>query len=110
MTNNQGSREMAVVISSTMPSAKYSCSGSPLMFWNGSTAIDGLSGSTKGGFTAPPAVASEGPAQPHPLAVRHRAQFELHLQRPSHRREAGRTGAWRPLCARRFGAQGRKPG
>ena len=30
---------------STMPSAKYSCSGSPLMFWNGSTAIDGLSGS-----------------------------------------------------------------
>ena len=34
----------AVMISSTMPSAKYSCSGSPLIFWNGSTAIDGLSG------------------------------------------------------------------
>ena len=33
------------MMSSTMPSAKYSCSGSPLMFWNGSTAIDGLSGS-----------------------------------------------------------------
>ena len=32
------------MISSTMPSAKYSCSGSPLMFWNGRTAIDGLSG------------------------------------------------------------------
>jgi hypothetical protein len=32
------------MISSTIPSAKYSCSGSPLMFWNGSTAIDGLSG------------------------------------------------------------------
>jgi hypothetical protein len=32
------------MISSTMPSAKYSCSGSPLMFANGSTAIDGLSG------------------------------------------------------------------
>jgi hypothetical protein len=31
-------------MSSTMPSAKYSCSGSALMFWNGSTAIDGLSG------------------------------------------------------------------
>src|SRR3954465_15229537 len=31
-------------MSSTTPSAKYSCSGSPLMFWNGSTAIDGLSG------------------------------------------------------------------
>src|SRR5262249_52874507 len=28
-----------------MPSARYSWSGSPLMFWNGSTAIDGLSGS-----------------------------------------------------------------
>src|SRR5439155_23361152 len=37
--------ESAVVISSTMPSAKYSCSGSPDMFWNGSTAIEGLSGS-----------------------------------------------------------------
>jgi hypothetical protein len=28
-----------------MPSAKYSCSGSPLRFWNGRTAMDGLSGS-----------------------------------------------------------------
>jgi hypothetical protein len=27
-----------VIMSSTMPSAKYSCSGSPLMFWNGNTA------------------------------------------------------------------------
>ena len=36
------------MMSSTMPSAKYSCSGSPLMFWNGSTAIDGLSGSGSG--------------------------------------------------------------
>ena len=36
------------MISSTMPSAKYSCSGSPLMFWNGSTAIDGLSGNGSG--------------------------------------------------------------
>ena len=37
------------MISSTMPSTKYSCSGSPLMFWNGSTAIDGLSGSGSAG-------------------------------------------------------------
>src|SRR5215475_13590502 len=39
------------MMSSTMPSAKYSCSGSPLIFWNGKTAIDGLSGSAsdKGG-------------------------------------------------------------
>src|SRR5207302_10042912 len=41
-------RESAVMISSTMPSAKYSCSGSPDMFWNGSTASDGLSGSASG--------------------------------------------------------------
>src|SRR6516162_9563844 len=33
------------MISSTMPSAKYSCSGSPLILANGITAIDGLSGS-----------------------------------------------------------------
>ena len=26
-----------------MPSAKYSCSGSPLMFWKGKTAMDGFS-------------------------------------------------------------------
>ena len=38
------------MMSSTMPSAKYSCSGSPLMFWNGSTAIDGLSGSGERGL------------------------------------------------------------
>src|SRR5436189_234946 len=40
MTNSTLVRESAVMISSTMPSAKYSCSGSPLMFWNGSTAMD----------------------------------------------------------------------
>jgi len=37
------------MISSTMPSAKYSCSGSPLRLANGSTAIDGLSGSANSG-------------------------------------------------------------
>ena len=31
-----------VMISSIMPSAKCSCSGSPLMFWKGKAAIDGL--------------------------------------------------------------------
>src|SRR5215468_4010432 len=34
----------AVKMSSTMPSAKYSCSGSPLMLANGKTAIEGMSG------------------------------------------------------------------
>ena len=47
---------------------------------------------------------------PHPLAVRHRPQFELHLQGPSRRREAGRARTRRALCARRLGAQGRRPG
>ena len=44
MTNSQRQRDSAVMISSAMPSAKYSCSGSPLMLVNGRTAIDGLSG------------------------------------------------------------------
>jgi hypothetical protein len=44
MTNSSRKRESAVRISSAMPSAKYSCSGSLDTFWNGSTAIEGLSG------------------------------------------------------------------
>ena len=46
----------------------------------------------------------------HPLAVRDRPQFELHLQGPSRRREAGRPRTRRALRARRHGAQGRQPG
>ncbi len=45
----------------------------------------------------------------HPLALCHRPQFELHLQRPSHRREAGRARTECPLCPRRLGAQGGRP-
>ena len=44
MTNSDGKRDSAVMMSSAMPSAKYSWSGSALIFVNGSTAIDGLSG------------------------------------------------------------------
>ena len=36
------------MMSSTIPSAKYSCSGSPLIFVNGRTAMEGLSGSGSG--------------------------------------------------------------
>ena len=43
MTKNARLRDRAVVMSSTMPSEKYSCSGSLLRFAKGSTAIDGLS-------------------------------------------------------------------
>jgi len=46
----------------------------------------------------------------HPLAVRHRPRFELYLQRPSHRCEAGRPRARRWLRARRQRAQGRRSG
>ena len=42
----------------------------------------------------------------HQMAVRHRAQFDLHLQGPCRRREAGRPRARRALCARRQRAQG----
>ena len=46
----------------------------------------------------------------HPLAVRHRAQLELHLQGPGGGREAGRPRAGRALRAGRQRAQGREPG
>src|SRR6266705_5612844 len=48
ITNSDLKRDSAVMMSSTIPSAKYSCSGSPDMFWNGSTAMDGLSGRAGG--------------------------------------------------------------
>jgi len=38
---NQGMRDIAVTISSAIPSLKYSCCGSPLMVSKGNTAIDG---------------------------------------------------------------------
>ena len=44
----------------------------------------------------------------YPLAVRHRAQFELHLQGPGGGREAGRPRAGRALCAGRQRAQSRR--
>jgi hypothetical protein len=42
MTNRSRKRESAVIMSSVRSSAKNSCSGSPLMLTNASTAIDGL--------------------------------------------------------------------
>src|SRR5712691_3249814 len=59
MTKSQRIRESAVMISSTMPSLKYSCSGSPLMFWNGKTEIDGLSGRESVDFVDVPLAGSE---------------------------------------------------
>ena len=45
MTNRELQWDNAVRISSAIPSAKYSCSGSPDILVKGSTAIEGLSGS-----------------------------------------------------------------
>ena len=42
ITNSSRKRDSSVMMSSVMPSAKNSCSGSPLMLSNGRTAIDGL--------------------------------------------------------------------
>ncbi len=43
MTKNCRMRDSAVMMSSVIPSEKYSCSGSPLRFSKGNTAIEGLS-------------------------------------------------------------------
>ncbi|MCY1304401.1 hypothetical protein D9M70_541510 [compost metagenome] len=39
------------MMSSTTPSVKYSCSGSPLRFWKGKTVMEGLSGRGSSGAT-----------------------------------------------------------
>src|ERR1700731_1498563 len=44
MTSRSWKRDSSVMISSVRPSAKNSCSGSPLMLTSGSTAIDGFLG------------------------------------------------------------------
>jgi hypothetical protein len=52
MTKRLLKRESSVMMSSVMPSAKYSCSGSLLMFTNGKTAMAGFSAVTLGVTTA----------------------------------------------------------
>ena len=49
MTKSQCNLESAVMMSSAIPSAKYSCSEFPLIFWKARTAIDGLSGNDSEG-------------------------------------------------------------
>ena len=70
ITDSHLMRDSPVMISSTMPSAKYSCSGSPLMFWNGSTAIDGLSevasSANPVGSSWPPVVGEFNPISRYP--------------------------------------------
>src|SRR5215470_371007 len=57
MTTSDWNRDNSVMMSSVMPSLKYRCSGSPLIFANGRTAIDGFDalvgmGSSDGALTA----------------------------------------------------------
>ena len=52
MTGNVFHKDKLVMIFSVIPSAKYSCSGSPLIFVNGSTAM-------AGGFELPSSIGSE---------------------------------------------------
>ena len=51
MTNKERKRDSSVMMSSVMPSEKYSCSGSPDMLVNGSTAMEGLSATAFDGAT-----------------------------------------------------------
>jgi hypothetical protein len=52
MTNSHLMRDRPVMMSSTIPSTKYSCSASPLILANGNTAIDGRSGNASGAVTS----------------------------------------------------------
>ena len=63
MTKSSLIRDKAVMMSSVMPSAKNSWSRTLLMFVNGSTAIDGLSGSV--GLSLAPSGLMP-PAERHP--------------------------------------------
>ncbi len=66
ITKNQWKRLSAVMMSSAIPSAKYSCSGSPDIFSNGSTAIEGLSGR---GSVAKAATSVDELGTPEPLPL-----------------------------------------
>ena len=58
MTMSCESFDSEVIRSSAMPSAKYSCSASPLMLTNGRTATDGLAGGAWAGSDAGPVSAA----------------------------------------------------
>ena len=64
MTKSCGSFDNAVMMSSEMPSAKYSCSASPLMLANGSTAIDERAGSAGAAGAWPGAFPASGGVTP----------------------------------------------
>src|SRR5258705_12707766 len=63
ITKNQRSFDSAVMMSSLMPSEKYSCSGSPLILVNGSTAMAGRSRSGNGELFSLDSAAVSGSAR-----------------------------------------------
>ena len=82
------------MMSSLMPSEKYSCSGSPLMLENGSTAIAGRSGSgaaADGGVLGRGGTAASGDAAAGSVGP------SLHLADKAH--ALARDGADQPLLA-----------
>ena len=81
-------RDSAVMISSTMPSTKYSCSGSPLMFWNGRTAIDGLSATRPAAAGGSRRISMTSPTKRMPLRVKVRISRCVAPSSPSARRAA----------------------
>ena len=74
------------MISSTMPSAKYSCSGSPLIFVKASTAIDGLSGNGRGFACCPARETARQISVARPIGPQHkclnRSRDILQTERP----------------------------
>src|SRR5258706_12262068 len=70
MTNRDFDRDSPVMMSSAMPSAKYSCSGSELRLVKERIAIEGLSGSARAGFGGsiglPAGAAAAGPCASRP--------------------------------------------
>src|SRR6516165_3230840 len=65
ITSMPAIRDSSVVRSSVIPSAKYCCSGSPLMLANGNTTIDNRGAATGTGCEAPDGTfAGNAPAKP----------------------------------------------
>jgi len=97
MPNSHLIRLSAVMISSTIPSAKYSCSGSRLILAKGNTAIDGLSGWEE---PAPTGVVDETTVA---AASRGFDQGHQHIERPA--AERYRPSAGKQLAAMREDAE-----
>src|SRR5215471_5269394 len=87
ITNRPEKRDSAVMISSTIPSAKYSCSGSPLRFWKDRTAMEGAhatpaNGRSRGSIAGwphldvPPAARTEIPRRRAGPCERHSGEHQ----------------------------------